>query len=360
MNATSLYVSTTRLVIQANADDHTSWSDLYRLFPYLRQSLSCTVCDKLLIEPYTPTESSCQHHVCKSCRGGKKRLKPSCSWCKNYECYIENVQLRILLQCYKKLSEYLSSTSIYKKLTQISTNGGTNGLLDIIQEGAGFKDEFTSSSGLTKSAYSILPCVFTPSSTANVQTQTQTLNTTLQEKQSTLATVPINNPANLVTCSNDSTLVIKSTSSSPASNSIPPIKKIKVRRPKVKLKRKGCRCGNATSVPGKLTCCGQRCPCYVEGKACLDCRCRGCRNTHTVGGKQLRPFTGDPGESLGDSSNISTSSLIHDLNVPSYVIQGTSLYSNSPLSVEPVEQVPTMLLVDDEKSDSDSDIDVDV
>jgi len=228
MNATSLYVSTTRLVIQANADDHTSWSDLYRLFPYLRQSLSCTVCDKLLIEPYTPTESSCQHHVCKSCRGGKKRLKPSCSWCKNYECYIENVQLRILLQCYKKLSEYLSSTSIYKKLTQISTNGGTNGLLDIIQEGAGFKDEFTSSSGLTKSAYSILPCVFTPSSTANVQTQTQTLNTTLQEKQSTLATVPINNPANLVTCSNDSTLVIKSTSSSPASNSIPPIKKIKV------------------------------------------------------------------------------------------------------------------------------------
>merc|ERR1712071_155666 len=118
-----------------------------------------------------------------------------------------------------------------------------------------------------------------------------------------------------------------------------------------KLKRKGCRCGNATSVPGKLTCCGQRCPCYVEGKACLDCRCRGCRNTHTPGGKQLRPFApGDAaGESVGDSSNTSASSLIHDLNVPSYVnnvMQGTSLYSNSPLSVEPVEQVPTMLLVD--------------
>ena len=233
MNATSLYVSTTRLVIQANADDHTSWSDLYRLFPYLRQSLSCTVCDKLLIEPYTPTESACQHHVCKSCRGGKKRLKPSCSWCKNYESYIENVQLRILLQCYKKLSEYLSSTPIYKKLTQISTNGGTNGLLDIIQEGAGFKDEFTSSAGLTKSAYSILPCVFAPTSTANVQTQTQTINTTLQEKPSIPAAVSNSNLTNSVTCSNDATVVSKSTISPSAASSVPPVKKVKVSRRKI-------------------------------------------------------------------------------------------------------------------------------
>ena len=226
MNATSLYVSTTRLVIQANADDHASWSDLYRLFPYLRQSLSCTVCDKLLIEPYTPTESSCQHHVCKSCRGGKKRLKPSCSWCKNYESYIENVQLRILLQCYKKLSEYLSSTPIFKKLTQISTNGGTNGLLDIIQEGAGFKDEFISSAGLTKSAYSILPCVFIPSSTANVQTQT--LNTTLQEKQPIPAAIPVICP-NLINGSDDAAVVLKPASPPVlASNSIPPVKKVKV------------------------------------------------------------------------------------------------------------------------------------
>ncbi|KAK8407452.1 hypothetical protein O3P69_002174 [Scylla paramamosain] len=60
-------------------------------------------------------------------------------------------------------------------------------------------------------------------------------------------------------------------------------------KPKPKPKRKGCRCGNATPTPGKLTCCGQRCPCYVEAKACIECRCRGCRNPHRPGGKKVRP-----------------------------------------------------------------------
>lgn len=49
-------------------------------------------------------------------------------------------------------------------------------------------------------------------------------------------------------------------------------------------KRRGCRCGNATAAPGKLTCCGQRCPCYVDSKACIDCKCKGCRNPHYVDG----------------------------------------------------------------------------
>lgn len=52
--------------------------------------------------------------------------------------------------------------------------------------------------------------------------------------------------------------------------------------------RKGCRCGNATATPGKLTCCGQRCPCYVESKACIECKCRGCRNPHTPDGNKVR------------------------------------------------------------------------
>lgn len=43
-------------------------------------------------------------------------------------------------------------------------------------------------------------------------------------------------------------------------------------------RRLGCRCGNATSTPGKLTCFGQRCPCYTEQKPCDQCKCRGCRN----------------------------------------------------------------------------------
>jgi len=57
-----------------------------------------------------------------------------------------------------------------------------------------------------------------------------------------------------------------------------------------KVKRKsGCRCGNATLCPGKLTCCGQRCPCYVDSQACMDCKCKGCRNPHRPGGGKVRP-----------------------------------------------------------------------
>ena len=62
----------------------------------------------------------------------------------------------------------------------------------------------------------------------------------------------------------------------------------KPRSSSTRSKRKGCRCGNATAVPGKLTCCGQRCPCYVESKPCLECRCRGCRNPHTADGLKVR------------------------------------------------------------------------
>lgn len=177
MNATSLYVSTCRLVMQANPDDPGCWTDLYRLIPYLRQSLSCTVCGNLLIEPYTPTETNCQHHVCRTCKGGKKKLKPSCSWCKNYEKYVENVQLRILLQCYKKLCEYIMNTPIYRFMCKTNTSSALAdaniaNITDLIQEGAGFKDEFKSKTGLSKSAYSILPCVYTSAST---QTITQTI-----------------------------------------------------------------------------------------------------------------------------------------------------------------------------------------
>ena len=55
----------------------------------------------------------------------------------------------------------------------------------------------------------------------------------------------------------------------------------------------GCRCGNATSTPGKLTCCGQRCPCYVNRSACLGCKCKGNTNFSMIGsglGWQMRLF----------------------------------------------------------------------
>ncbi|XP_063395258.1 E3 ubiquitin-protein ligase MSL2 [Cydia fagiglandana] len=315
MNATSLYVSTCRLIILADAADKSSWTDLFRLVPYLRQSLSCTVCGNLLKEPYTPTSSGCQHHVCKKCKGGRKKLKPSCSWCKDYDNYAENLQLRILLQCYKKLCEYFMGTDVYKSLLEedevaAGVNGGTvasSGLIDLIQEGAGFADDYKSTAGLSKSAYSILPCVYTNS--ASTQTQAASTSSSTETRSSSkdspnsramsngspLYSVMYAGSGNKITIKRKA--VDETDSSSPSepapreskSNQLGFKKPSNRTRSSASSKRKGCRCGNATATPGKLTCCGQRCPCYVESKPCTECKCKGCRNPHRPDGMKVRP-----------------------------------------------------------------------
>jgi hypothetical protein len=75
-------------------------------------------------------------------------------------------------------------------------------------------------------------------------------------------------------------------------------------------------------------------------------RCRGCRNPHIPGGKKIRFFLSDVGDS---TSNTSESSLVTQLNLPQYGVQRTS-YSTSPQMS--FEKVPSTLLVDDEKSNS--------
>lgn len=326
-----------------------SWADLHRLVPYLRQSLSCTVCANLLVEPYTPRDSAatggCQHHVCRGCRGGRKRLKPSCSWCKDYDAYAENVLLRILLQCYKKLCAYITSTSIYRSLL-----AGGSSLVELINEGAEFKDDYKSSPGLSRSAYSILPCVYSNTtqpqvapvlsspSPPNVQCASPQPDT-LQEDEHTAPspTSTVSNGSSLYsvynigskmtfkrkTINSEKEVVNSQITENELSVREKPAKSLSLTFKKphkgiksmrslslksslaltkqpgraatlggmnsMNLKRKGCRCGNATATPGKLTCCGQRCPCYVDSKACLDCRCKGCRNPHRPGGHKVRP-----------------------------------------------------------------------
>ncbi|XP_054741917.1 E3 ubiquitin-protein ligase MSL2 [Anastrepha obliqua] len=79
-------------------------------------------------------------------------------------------------------------------------------------------------------------------------------------------------------------------STTPAATSNPPgIAQQQTPANKLNAKRRGCRCGNATPTPGKLTCCGQRCPCYVDSKSCIGCKCRGCRNPHRPDGGKVRP-----------------------------------------------------------------------
>uniref|UniRef100_A0A182N091 Uncharacterized protein n=1 Tax=Anopheles dirus TaxID=7168 RepID=A0A182N091_9DIPT len=179
MNPTSLYITTSRLVFQG--DIVAGLQDLNRLLPYLRKSLSCAVCCKLLVEPHSPSTGDCQHHICRVCVGKHKKLKPACRFCKGLLQYRENTQLRLLLQCYKSICAFIRSRPVYADIcrcatTQPSAGGsGDNGastsggygatpssLMDLIEEGAAFIDEFKCNSGLSKSAYSILPCIFPP------------------------------------------------------------------------------------------------------------------------------------------------------------------------------------------------------
>ncbi|XP_053684816.1 uncharacterized protein LOC128734574 [Sabethes cyaneus] len=496
MNPVSLYITTSRLVFQsgcggigggaggeagAGADSGSAFSsnsafaDLNRLLPYLRKSLSCAVCCQLLIEPHTPAELNCQHHVCRGCVGERKKLKPSCASCKDYNRYVENNQLRMLLQCYKSICEYIKTKPFFVEIRRQAGGGGSgtmngisvavlgpNGqpqqhqqsqqnaisvpsnLYELIEEGAQFQDNYKCSSGLTRSAYSILPCIYpvppvtvtAPSvpvaSTINQQQMLVTSSTgglqkvlpssaglekqsyvnnacpiTLMDKQqlqsqqasanaihqqqhqqqqhqhqqqhqqqqqqqkeirfrsapiktvsngSTMYSVlyagngnkitikrkmdppHVQRRATLHTLDKDGQIKLQKTlaenSASIARFKMPPVAGNAVSIPvvgtmvtgaatsgsgnaaaassggsgnqagvnnaasggatgkqnaKQLLKRRGCRCGNATATPGKLTCCGQRCPCYVESKSCVDCKCRGCRNPHRADGMKVRP-----------------------------------------------------------------------
>lgn len=112
MNAIKLYVSTARLVLENDHFDYALCKAISSSFASLELSLTCTVCRGLLAEPHSPADSSCQHHVCQRCLGGHKKLKPSCSWCKDWSKYARNTQLQCLLSCYRGLCHYVKCSNL--------------------------------------------------------------------------------------------------------------------------------------------------------------------------------------------------------------------------------------------------------
>ncbi|KAM4694650.1 E3 ubiquitin-protein ligase MSL2 [Discoglossus pictus] len=112
VNATALYISASRLVLNYHPGDPQGSAEICKMLPFFRQALSCCVCGNLLEDPIAPINSTCQHYVCKQCKGKKMMMKPSCSWCKDYDQFEENKQLSILVSCYKKLCEYITQTPL--------------------------------------------------------------------------------------------------------------------------------------------------------------------------------------------------------------------------------------------------------
>uniref|UniRef100_A0AAQ4QCF0 E3 ubiquitin-protein ligase MSL2 n=1 Tax=Gasterosteus aculeatus aculeatus TaxID=481459 RepID=A0AAQ4QCF0_GASAC len=133
VNATSLYVSASRSVLQCDPRDPRALAELCKLLPFFRQSVSCLVCGNLLRDPIAPTDSSCQHYVCRGCKGQRMQLKPSCSWCKDYSRFEENRQLSLLVHCYRKLCLYITQSPLAPHIA--SAAGHSPELRAVLNEG---------------------------------------------------------------------------------------------------------------------------------------------------------------------------------------------------------------------------------
>ncbi|XP_067291089.1 E3 ubiquitin-protein ligase MSL2b isoform X2 [Pseudorasbora parva] len=130
----------------------------------------------LLQDPIAPTNSSCQHYVCKSCKGKKMMMKPSCSWCKDYEQFEENKQLCILVDCYRKLCEYITDSPIGQHIS--STVGGSPDILALLNEGLSL-DSRQGEESLSLSLTSQSP---TPSTSEMLPDEGQSPSTEIKEQ----------------------------------------------------------------------------------------------------------------------------------------------------------------------------------
>uniref|UniRef100_A0A3Q3H2A1 E3 ubiquitin-protein ligase MSL2 n=1 Tax=Labrus bergylta TaxID=56723 RepID=A0A3Q3H2A1_9LABR len=132
VNVTALYVSASRAVLQCDPRQPHTFTDMYTLLPFFRQSLACLVCGKLLEDPISPTHPECQHCVCSACKGQKMRIRLSCNRCKDYSCFQENKQLSLLVQCYRKLCLYVTHSPLLQLIS--SHEGGSIEIMALLEE----------------------------------------------------------------------------------------------------------------------------------------------------------------------------------------------------------------------------------
>ncbi|GAA6213290.1 E3 ubiquitin-protein ligase MSL2-like [Lates japonicus] len=132
VNATALYVSASRAVLQCDPRQPNTFAEMYKLLPFFRQSLACLVCGKLLQDPISPSHSECQHYVCLGCKGQKMQIRPSCGRCKDSSCFQENKQLSLLVQCYRKLCLYVTHSPLLQLVS--SHVGGSPEVMALLEE----------------------------------------------------------------------------------------------------------------------------------------------------------------------------------------------------------------------------------
>ncbi|XP_077395873.1 E3 ubiquitin-protein ligase MSL2a isoform X2 [Festucalex cinctus] len=128
VNAAALYVSASRAVLQCDPRQPHTFSDMYTLLPFFRQSLACLVCGELVRDPVSAPHPGCPHHVCLGCRGQKTASgRAACGRCRDAAGLQEDKQLSLLVRLYRKLCVYVAHSAL---LPCVSANAELMALLE--------------------------------------------------------------------------------------------------------------------------------------------------------------------------------------------------------------------------------------
>ncbi|XP_062596829.1 E3 ubiquitin-protein ligase MSL2-like [Saccostrea cucullata] len=300
------------------------------------------------------------------------KLKPQCSWCKKYDGFVENTQLRIVILGFKRICHFIHSSPIMTALRENTLNGENDNLVRIIEDGLRFEDDFKMCSPIplppvllhsqlspSVKKSSDLPKVDLvrplPSTSETTSEQEDNLSPPVLEKSQEIdkeleINVDVESHELSPTTSEELIDVCKLPSPSEQDNnslkrkkepvlsfeafqntkllehrllevncigpkggnlriSSTPIVELSMKKSKhsnnpsdVKI----CKCGRG-GTNSRLTCLGQRCPCYIKKLPCINCKCRGCRNP--------RKATATNSEILSNNNNISDSSSSVDTQV---------------------------------------------
>lgn len=137
-------VKMTKSIIPAiykKPDEEGEWRNILQLMYHLRQALACSICGKLVSDPYTPVQGPC-HCVCANCRNGNTPLRHNCVTCRhafqaNGDGFEVNIDLMYSAVSFEKICKLLADKQIELKWSnlQVDTQNGSITFGQLIQEG---------------------------------------------------------------------------------------------------------------------------------------------------------------------------------------------------------------------------------
>lgn len=320
-----LYLALARHVLGGeDAQEANNWQKLQQHLSALHNALTCLVCSGVLATPMASPGNVCAHRVCRDCVDLRTK-ENSCVACHDVTALVEDKMLQTLLLCYRQLCIVLADDQ--NLLKSIDNNNDGYDLLNVINRGIAVNTHEQRSGeasmlDLAAEPHSQVHDALDQSASSNSHIDELAKSASMENTNALpncfveLKPV-ITNDHDYVTCASvrDSPKPRDKSTSLHKSRATPNTNQTSLRRKtsKAAIRRRrlvmssgkmagarssynkekpqqrrgrsatsGCNCGQAAVAnPGRLTCCGQRCPCYSAHRSCVSCNCRGCRNTRT-------------------------------------------------------------------------------